>query len=196
MWNFRSILAAQKNLKNNPLVQDIFNEAQELWQLCYRAKDAVYYLLGWIIVVVFMGLSWIKDDLVQVNNYREQQQLLALKVQHQSRSSVMQLGPQRLFGAPLVEQGALSASYHLEGILYDERVDERQAILKDDSGETKSYHIGDILPQGGMIKAIARDHIEIEAQGVRQQIKFPEYPASFLSEDPENTKKSILDDAN
>jgi hypothetical protein len=196
MWNFRSIVEYQKNLKNNPLIAEKLNEAQELWQLSYSSKDAVYYMLGLTVLLVLMSLSWIKEEITQISTYQAEQELLTLKLQQKPNLSLAQLGPQRLFGVPLVEQGTLALSYKLEGILYDEKVDARQVIIKDDSGETASYHVGDTLPHGGIIKGIEMDQIEIEAQGVRQKIKFPEYPASFLSDEPQNAKKSILDDAN
>ena len=195
MWNFRSILDYQKYLENYPLLQDRLNEAQELWQLCYTSKDSVYYMLALVIGVSAMSLAWIKDASLDLFSYQEQQEFLALKLQEKP-VAMAQLGASRLFGSPLVEQGTLSVSYKLQGIVYDDVPDHSQVILKDDSGHTGSYHIGDDLPEGGRVTAIKKNEIEIEADGVRQKLKLDEYPATFLSDDPLELKKSIFDDAN
>ena len=193
MKNLRSIFDSKLSALSHPKVLEAQQELQGLWKESYHSPNVIWYMLAGLIGLLFMLIKW---SLVQYRveaEYKEQITVLQQQAQHKPAISI-QLTGERLFGEPLSysAQQALSHAFHLEGILFSDKPQNRSAVIKDESGQVKFYHEGDTLPGGAKLVKINQEHIEIEAQGFHQQLKLEQYPASFLSEQPLNSGPHLL----
>jgi general secretion pathway protein C len=77
----------------------------------------------------------------------------------------------------------------LVGILYSEKKEDSQVIIRSADGEEQHYKIGDKIPGNVIIKQIMADGVFVEHNGVLESLKLPENELTF-----EPPPKSINED--
>jgi hypothetical protein len=195
MKDFRSIPHVKYLLEKYPEIDLGLDYCYELWQASYSAAYAVWYILGLLLGLFFITCFWIQNQISAFSGYRNYAQVIQLKTLRPTVDYTAQLASQRLFGEPIRYDNMLSSNYKVEAILYDEHADKRSVLLKESRGEGKFYYEGERLPSGEVLKLIKKNSVELENQGVRQELKIEQYPASFLSDKPLEMRNSILKDA-
>ena len=67
----------------------------------------------------------------------------------------------------------------LVGIMYADKIENSQVIIRSAGGEDKNYHLGDKIPGGAIIKRILADGILLEYQGALERLSFPKNELKF-----------------
>lgn len=67
----------------------------------------------------------------------------------------------------------------LVGILFADKIDESQVIIRSSSGEEKTYKIGDKIPGGAVIKRIMAGAVLVERDGNLESLSLPKNDLIF-----------------
>lgn len=196
MKSFRSISEFKIKYLSHPQVLALKQECQSLWQESYYSPHAIWYMLASFLLMILLMFQWITQQFHMTTDLNDTLTILTQQALNKPAPQNTQLGGERLFGQPMSfsAQQALSHAFKLEGILYDDNPRKRAAVLKDNSGEVKFYHQGDVLPGGAKLVNVERDFIEIESQGFQQRLKLEQFPASFLSDKPINSGSHLFNE--
>ncbi|KTD52605.1 type II secretion system protein N [Legionella quateirensis] len=76
-----------------------------------------------------------------------------------------------------VKKSMLNVS--LVGILFADKTDESQVIIRSSSGEEKTYKIGDKIPGGAVIKRIMAGGVLVERDGNLESLSLPKNDLTF-----------------
>ena len=195
MKDLRSNLNFKKLLETYPILVEHGQEMTQMWQSAYFSIYTGWYAILISFLMCLIVISWVKGLWYMEQDYQQQLQLVEIKANKKSAARTLEIGSQRLFGEPVRSeaQQAIIRSFELQGIIYHEQPSERIAILKDEKGQVKFYHIGDSLSGGAVLDDIEEQQIVIKVGGFKQSIKLEHYPASFLSNQPLNTDTHLLD---
>ncbi len=105
-----------------------------------------------------------------------------LKVQSQSNDKIIYSS---LFGDYVptdlneadIKQSMLNVE--LVGILFADKIEDSQVIIRDAGGEERNYRIGDSISGGAVIKRIMVDGILVEHNGSLERLNLPKQDLSF-----------------
>ncbi|KGP64134.1 general secretion pathway protein GspC [Legionella norrlandica] len=67
----------------------------------------------------------------------------------------------------------------LVGILFADKMEESQVIIRSASGEEKTYNIGDKIPGGAIIKRIMPSGVLVERNGTLESLSLPKNDLTF-----------------
>jgi len=67
----------------------------------------------------------------------------------------------------------------LLGIMYAEKIEASQVIIRSAGGEERNYRLGDTIPGGAVIKRILVDGILLEYQGTLERFSLPKHELNF-----------------
>jgi hypothetical protein len=185
MKKLRSILELINHIKANRWLI----EAQNRWKKASLTDEYSWFLLFLMLIMPLSSIFWVQQ---QVNQSR----ILSfnadrVKNMRSVQKDTLRLGAKRLMGTPSpVSQ--MPERVQIQAILYNPEPSAREVLLMDATGQVKSYRIGDKLPGQSVVISIERQSIEIERGGHRNQLKFNQYPNTFISDTPLQPNNSIL----
>ncbi|HAU1151059.1 TPA: general secretion pathway protein GspC [Legionella pneumophila] len=76
-----------------------------------------------------------------------------------------------------VKQSMLNVT--LVGILFADKIEESQVIIRSASGEEKTYYVGDKIPGGATIKRIMPGGVLVERDGTLESLSLPKNDLTF-----------------
>ncbi|ERI48539.1 general secretion pathway protein C [Legionella pneumophila str. Leg01/20] len=76
-----------------------------------------------------------------------------------------------------VKQSMLNVT--LVGILFADKIEESQVIIRSASGEEKTYNVGDKIPGGATIKRIMPGGVLVERDGTLESLSLPKNDLTF-----------------
>ena len=185
MKQIRSILHLINQIKSNSRVVEI----ETRWKKACASSHYHWFLLFYMLSLILMSLSWIQQQISQTRN-------LSFKVQVVNQMQALhreplQLGGKRLMGTPN-SHTQMPENVQIQAILFDSKPSDRTVLLLDNSGQVKSYRIGDQLPGGSVVMRIEPQSIVIERDGQRQQLELHQYPNNFITDEPLQPQLHII----
>lgn len=181
----KSILENWQQLESHP----IFKEIEGHWQQAYTSRYSMslfVFIMVWVILSSFFWSYQRIKDSSHLSSFQ-----YTVKNTPLVAREPLQLGSKRLMGTPPA-QAAIAEHVVIQAILFDQQPQNREVLLTDESGQVKSYKIGDHLPGGSQIIAIEPQSIVIERYGMKQTFRMNQYPSNFISNQPLQQTNSIL----
>jgi len=170
------------------LINQFAGTQQRTWQKAKYLPEYQWCLMVLIAALLLTTINWtVKQISGQINLSRASAQIL----KSNEVTQPVNLSAKRLMGEP-IKQTIPPENIQIQAIIFNSKVNKREAIIGDGQGSVKSYKIGDRLSGGSIITAIEKDTVTIERDGVYNTLRINDLPASFVTDKPLPAQESIF----
>lgn len=148
------------------------------------SKWIIFSLIPLFVILILIELAFLFISPIDLSRLVSNN---TLQIKENRQESYQDLLNSSLFGVYVptdldesqVKKSMLNVT--LVGILFAQKLNDSQVIIRSASGEEKTYKIGDSLPGGVIVKRIMADGILVERDGTLESLSLPRDQLQFES---------------